>query len=659
MNKSSYRPDIDGLRGIAVLSVVIYHFNIAPLTAGFVGVDIFFVISGYLITGIIKNEIERGNFTFTRFYERRIRRIFPALFGMLLAVLAVGALLLLPYDLRRLGGATIATLFMGSNVLFWRQSGYFDSTSDYNPLLHTWSLAVEEQFYIGFPILLVLVHRFAPRTLKPVLIGSMLISFALCVWVQAVRPTATFFLPPFRAWELLLGSIIAIGVVPAISNRILRETAAMVALVVLLGSLIYIEKGSSFPGWQAAFPALSTAALLHIGGQGHAIVHRALSWRPLVLVGMISYSLYLWHWPLLVYARYSRGMEPLPTIFAWGLAAVAILIAWASYRWIETPFRHQKDAVSNSPKPVFLAAAGAMTMIGCLGILVTFDQGWQRRFPYDVVQLDSARSPFIPYRACEGVALSSSKAECIVGSKNVSAQILLWGDSHAIAWAPAFEQFSKNSRARGHIAVRSACPPLLGVKNPVSYGCNKLNWDVMYWIKKERPDQVYLVASWLSYSQPDGQYSLIDDNGNYGNALVFGSALRRTIESIRPYVRQIILVGPTPGAPGDVVFKLAMSKSDMRPLPPPNRTTQFRRDSENFWREANPYSEDQKVVLVDPAPWFCDTISCRYQGDGGELLYRDGGHLSIAGADYVARHFQKHLLFAVLAENEAQALVTK
>jgi peptidoglycan/LPS O-acetylase OafA/YrhL len=230
MNKSNYRPDIDGLRAIAVLSVVLYHFNIVQLKGGFVGVDIFFVISGYLITGIINNEIERGNFTFAGFYERRVRRIFPALFGMLLAVLAVGAWLLLPHDLEPLGNATIATLLFGSNVLFWRQSGYFDTTSDFNPLLHTWSLAVEEQFYIGFPMLLLLVHRFAPRALKPVLIGCMFISFALCVWVQAIRPTATFFLLPFRAWELLLGSILAIGAVPAISNRLLRETVAMLRL---------------------------------------------------------------------------------------------------------------------------------------------------------------------------------------------------------------------------------------------------------------------------------------------------------------------------------------------------------------------------------------------------------------------------------------------
>ncbi|ULQ46706.1 acyltransferase [Flagellatimonas centrodinii] len=211
----SYRPDIDGLRAIAVLGVVLYHFGLGPVHGGFVGVDVFFVISGYLITSIIQREVSLGQFTFTGFYERRVRRIFPALFAVLFVTLIAGVLLLLPSDLVRLGYSTLATLFFVSNVLFWRETGYFNTASEYNPLLHTWSLAVEEQFYIGLPILLLLVHRVAPRTLKPVLVAGVLGSLALCVLMQADHPSATFFLSPSRAWELLLGSLLAVGILPS------------------------------------------------------------------------------------------------------------------------------------------------------------------------------------------------------------------------------------------------------------------------------------------------------------------------------------------------------------------------------------------------------------------------------------------------------------
>ncbi|HET9048727.1 MAG TPA: acyltransferase, partial [Chiayiivirga sp.] len=233
MSTLAYRSDIDGLRAIAVLAVVLYHYGIGPIHGGFVGVDIFFVISGYLITGIIHKEIGEGRFTFAAFYERRIRRIFPALFMVLAATLAVGCWLLLPSDLLRLGNAALATLVFGSNVLFWRQSGYFDTSAEYNPLLHTWSLAVEEQFYIGLPILLILLQRFAKGQMRPVLIAGAVLSFALCVGMQSSRPAATFFLSPFRAWELLLGGWLAVGSVPLIRSSRIRVLVSVAALALL------------------------------------------------------------------------------------------------------------------------------------------------------------------------------------------------------------------------------------------------------------------------------------------------------------------------------------------------------------------------------------------------------------------------------------------
>ena len=455
-----YRPDIDGLRAIAVLAVVLYHYGIGALPGGFVGVDIFFVISGYLITGIIQKEIERGVFTFSGFYERRIRRIFPALFAMLLATLFVGAWVLLPSDLVRLGNGTLATLLFASNVLFWRQSGYFDTGSEYNPLLHTWSLAVEEQFYIGLPILLILLHRYAKGWLKPTLVVCTIVSFELCVWIQGLRPSATFFLSPFRAWELLLGGWLAVGVVPAIQGARMRLVVSAVALLLLLCSLWWIKAGPAFPGWQAALPVLATAALLHAGAHGSSAVQRLLSLRPLVFVGLISYSLYLWHWPLAVFVRYRNAMAPLAPGEGWELLLVAVLLASASYRWVETPFRHRKSStVSARPVRLFAAAAGAMAALATVSLIVKLDRGWQQRFSAEVVALDQARQPEIPYKECDKRTPVIDSTACRIGDEHEPPTVLLWGDSHALAWAPAIDKVLRSRRAGGTLALHSACPP--------------------------------------------------------------------------------------------------------------------------------------------------------------------------------------------------------
>src|SRR5688572_4392252 len=246
-HKVAYRPDIDGLRAIAVLAVVFYHLNLSDggswLRGGFVGVDIFFVISGFLITGIVQGEIEQGRFTILGFYERRVRRLFPALVVVLVASSLVGALWLLPSDFALLGKSVTATLLFVSNVFFWRISGYFNADSALNPLLHTWSLAVEEQFYIGWPLLLLLMFRYRPRLARPVVLVLGALSFLACVAVTPLRPSATFYLLPFRAWELSLGAALALGAVPAITSQRLREVVAVLGLALLVAGLCMVQPG--------------------------------------------------------------------------------------------------------------------------------------------------------------------------------------------------------------------------------------------------------------------------------------------------------------------------------------------------------------------------------------------------------------------------------
>lgn len=637
---AEYRPDIDGLRAIAVLSVVMFHYGITSLRGGFVGVDIFFVISGYLITGLINRELVEQRFSFMNFYERRIRRIIPALIAMLVPTLVAGAWLLLPSDLERLGSAAIATLLFGANFLFWRQSGYFDSASEYNPLLHTWSLAIEEQFYIFFPILLILLHRFFKGRLKAALVGCAIGSFVLCAWVQALRPTATFFLAPFRAWELLVGSLLAVGIFPVVTHRLKREVLSVFSLLALLGSLLWIEAGPEFPGWQAAIPVLATAMLLHTGVGGATVVNNLLSIRPLGFIGKISYSLYLLHWPIVVYARYLNAMEPLPRHISWTLMGAAILLAFASYKWVESPFRRKKAERKIAFTRNLFTATSLVLFVGIgFSLILKIDDGFRSRFSKEVVSYDDVRRELIAFKKCEGRVPGSGYRECTLGEENATERDLLWGDSHALAWAPAIDGLAKVHGSKVELALHSACPPLMGVKNPVSFDCFRFNNNVLEYIKSSNIHTVYLIASWRSYSVPNGQYLISDEYGAEGNATVFPLAINRTIDFLQNHVRRIILIGPTPGAPSDAPFRLAMAKYRNGKIPEGITVQEFQEESSYFWKSVRRPSPN--FLAVDPSKWFCDKDYCKYFDNEFGLLYRDGGHLSSNGAKFVGKNFSE------------------
>lgn len=631
-----YRPDIDGLRAIAVLAVVLYHYGIGGLRGGFVGVDVFFVISGYLITGIIHSEMERGEFTLARFYERRARRIFPALFAMLLATMVAGWWLLLPSDFAWLGKASMATVLFVSNVLYMLNSGYFDSSSDFNPLLHTWSLGVEEQFYLGLPLLLLLVRRFWAGGLGRVLAVCALISFVACVVGQPKVAKAVFFLSPFRAWELLLGALLGIGGIPAIRNEMARNGMALLALVALLGAVVFMEEGVDFPGWKAAIPVLATALLLHVGASGGSRINAVLAWKPLVFIGLISYSLYLWHWPLLVLVKYRQGMTPLEPWVAVVLLGVALCLAIASYRWVEQPLRHRRVGAGRpSHVPVFAISGAAAVLLVLMGWWVMSKQGLPERVPPAVLALDQARSPVIPYKECDGKAVSMERVACRIGAKGDSGLTLIWGDSWAMAWAPALDRVLKHEGRPGVLAIRSACAPLPGVNNRKSPTCLERNAQVLEWIRQNRPEKIYLIASWAAWTDAEGGYPLEDASGQQRNDLIFSAAYPRTLQTIKPYVKEIVVVGLTPGAPSALPYRLAMSKWSASPPPPLISREESDEKASGFWHVARQHVTG--VEMIDPAPWFCGETACRYL-DGDALLYRDGHHLSVAGADFVARH---------------------
>jgi peptidoglycan/LPS O-acetylase OafA/YrhL len=647
----TYRSDIDGLRAIAVLAVVLYHYGVPGISGGFVGVDVFYVISGFLITGLIQSEIESGRFTFTGFYDRRIRRIFPALFVVLASTFAAGAYILLPTDLVLLGKSTISTLLFSSNIFFWRTSGYFDGSSELNPLLHTWSLAVEEQFYIGLPVLLILIYRYTASSLKPVLILLITASFAICLWQQSIRPSASFYLTPFRAWELLLGSYLAVGGLEKIKQPLARELLALLGLGILIIGITMIKAGPGFPGWLALLPVIGTALLLHAMGSGNTQVGNLLSSAPFVFVGLISYSLYLWHWPVLVFIKYTQGAN---ISVIWKIAGILISLALAtlSYRFIEQPFRINR--ILFPWKKLALLAFVSTFLLMCVGTSFILGKGFEGRFPSAVVKLDAERRPTIPFVQCEGKSNLSNiySDKCILGDDSKPFDIAVWGDSHALAWAPGLDlTFSRAGRS-GILFFHSGCPPLSGVSNPASPSCSDWNTRILQSITlNSQIKTVVLMASWFNYSNESGAYSLRDASGRSGNEAVFSPALYSTVRALLDGGLTVWIVGPLPYAPVDAPFSLAMNKIRPGHLPPDVAYDRIRSDARNFFDAVDALRDVNGLLISNPLKWLCSETTCRYQTDGMPI-YRDAWHLSSNGSRMLANRLTEEFEKLVIIEKQ-------
>ncbi|MEH6607766.1 MAG: acyltransferase family protein [Halioglobus sp.] len=363
----TYRPDIDGLRAVAVTLVLLWHLDVEWLTGGFVGVDVFFVISGYLITGLIINEINNtGGFSLSGFYLRRLRRLYPALLATLGVSFVAGVILLSPSDLQRFSGALLAAVFSLSNFYFWRESGYFDLSADAKPLLHTWSLGVEEQFYLLWPWLLLLLALPKPKWATP--IGLLAIGSASLFAIQYVSPEAAFFLTPFRAFEFVIGGLLVW--VPRAGNKLkpATELTLLLGITMILVAASRFNGNTNFPGINALLPCLGAALVIWAGNPSY--LGRILSNRLFVAIGVISYSMYLIHWPLITFWKYYTLAE-LTVTNKVALAVGTIALAVASYRWIEIPFRQQTKGTGSNSR--FLLAI----VIASVAIFIPASHAWK------------------------------------------------------------------------------------------------------------------------------------------------------------------------------------------------------------------------------------------------------------------------------------------
>ena len=633
-----YRLDIDGLRGISVLAVVLFHARVPGFDGGYVGVDIFFVISGFLITSIILDQAEKGS-GMIAFYERRIRRLFPALFSVLFVCSAISAYVLLPDELDRFGQSVVATTMFVPNLFFWRQSGYFAPISENAPLLHLWSLGVEEQFYLLYPATLVIITRFAEKYAAMIVAALACSSFVLSVWAVEHHPSAAFYLAPTRAWELLLGALIAMGAVPRIRNGFLNEASTILGFLLIGWSVTNLSGESAFPGLNALAPCAGAAIIIHAGITRQTTIAKMLSLKPVVFVGLMSYSLYLWHWPLLALSRrYAiRSLDSIETAI---LIFVAFLISAFSWKFIEQPFR--KPAGVWRRRIIFKAAAGIAIVTITFGTAFSVFDGFPQRVSPAVRQFERGSEDSNPDREqCHQISPARIRAGHLCRLGNWSSRepdYIVWGDSHADAMMPAFKTLVEENGSAGLFASSTSCPPLVGVKikgRGEVENCKNFNDEMLAFIDQHESAAVILVAYW-SFYRDSGLLSVDRSTGSKeGNESVFAAGLDRTLRSLSSTDRKIWLVQQVPVANFDPPSALAMAERkginrNFLRLSADSQRANTREVNEIFSRAL----QRHRYSLVNPQDILCDRLGCDIEYDG-RPLYRDYHHLSTFGAHYI------------------------
>lgn len=653
-----YRPDIDGLRAIAIVPVILFHYGFSVFSGGYVGVDVFFVISGYLITKVILDDISAGKFSITNFYERRIRRILPALCAVVLATAMAAWWLLTSREMVRFGTEVLHSSIFSTNFLFFRKGGYFEDTSNMRLLLHTWSLSVEEQFYIFMPLLMFWGMRLFRARLPIVLAAMMAASWLYSAYAVYHFPSSAFYLLPSRAWELLCGSLLAMGVVPKIGRRWGRELVSTAGLAMIAVAVFGFSNATPFPGAAATLPCLGTVALISSANFIRpTLMQTILSLRPLMWTGRISYSLYLWHWPLLALAKFYLLRDPNPAE-TYALIAATLVLSIATYFLVEQPFR--KKQIMAGRRRLFAAAAIALMAMGGFGAAAEKSHGFPQRMNDQALRYEEMTGNRDPRDdACMNLPADKIRAgqACSFGTPgNGAPDFVVWGDSHGGALMPAFEALSAQYGVWGLMFSRADCPPLLGVTVSQSQipdaVCTDVNDAAIAMIKSHSIRTVFLVARWALYAEgypsigvDAGQSPIfLSDSGraartNDENKPIFAAGLTRTLEQLQAAGISVYAVEDAPEALVDVPNALAtdamLGRSDL-PLEPDWQFTQLRQSWVNhLFADAQ---ARHRLSIVPIPDLLCDTQRCMIERDG-VALYGDNHHLSVAGALYVKPEF--------------------
>jgi peptidoglycan/LPS O-acetylase OafA/YrhL len=649
--RSSFRADIEGLRAVAVLAVVGYHFGVTGLQGGFVGVDIFFVISGYLISGLLVTELNKtGRIDLLRFYGRRARRLLPAAFLVTLTTLICGAFILSPLEQQSMARAAIASSLYLSNFWFLRQTfDYFSPESALNPFLHTWSLSVEEQFYIFWPALLMLAARARnnPRLLAITMAAATLISFVLCLWFTRMKQPWAFYASPLRAWEFGLGGLAS---VTPVAGWIRASSPAIgwLGVLLLLFSCIAINDASGFPGAIALLPAGATTCILISGVSGNPRGPAALlNIKPFQWIGTLSYSIYLWHWPIIVYATIIE-----PFLSLWGrliCAGLTLACAAASYQLLEQPIRWNRWLSSLAVRSVGLGAAltlaGTFTAIGTATFAKRFAMSPNQRMISEVtsqmpIASNSGRGCLIGFTDSEPTA-------CAFGAATPVRTVVLFGDSHADQWSTPLVSLADQENWRVVTYLKASC----SVADILVYNMrlHRFTQECPEWRAKALAEIVHLRADMVVITQFSSSYirGPLSNLGEHAVDLAtWSEGLRRSLHTLHAAGIPVILLrdSPTPGRD----MRYCLARADWHGLPTSICETprSFGLDALVTKTELDAAASVPGVHFIDMSSEFCNPTTCPPIREG-TIVYRDANHLT---ADYAAHLLEplRHTLLPII-----------
>jgi peptidoglycan/LPS O-acetylase OafA/YrhL len=652
---------IDGLRAIAVLPVIFFHFGLAGFSGGYVGVDVFFVISGFLITGLIIDQKERHAFSLLHFYERRARRILPALFFTCLLTTAAAWFLFMPQDFRDYAKSLKGLAFFASNFVFARETGYFANTALVMPLLHTWSLAVEEQFYLIFPLILGIAFYFRKKhasALPTTIYLIFSISFALSVAFISTAPERTFYLLPSRAWELLAGSIISLHLRMKPMPAWAAEGASFIGVILLIASVTLYGYNTPFPGYAALLPIAAAVLIIWSNTQHSTRVGRILSGKILSGTGLISYGLYLYHWPINIFTRYylERPLNAPEVIVA---CLATFLLAVPSYLFVERPIR--ASVFLKSRPSVFYFSICGLALMAAIGIAGIRTNGFPSRFNGAALQyamdVYSAPPADAIHGGCDPVAPEHLNAEtvCKVGDirKAFAPSFLVWGDSHAEALSPAVRALAQAHGVSGWQVTYDGCPSLIGTRRTdtrIKFSCYDVGNSVLRLVRDNHIKNILLISRWdmhalggehgsiEEYRTPTISFSLPDKRVLTGLE-AFAASLDQTIQQLQAMGVNIWIVKQVPPYLEDIASGLAKSVylgRDQKKLERPYEDIISRRAPIDsiFLQEGN-----DSISYIDPLEQFCPGKTTCQISYGGHALYRDNNHLTVYGALW-----SKHML---------------
>ncbi|AQZ53568.1 acyltransferase family protein [Martelella mediterranea] len=651
-----YRREIDGLRAVAVLPVIIYHAGFDLFPAGFLGVDVFFVISGYLITLIISQEVSEGRFSVIDFYERRARRILPALFAMLAVTTIASWLILYPSDFKRYGESLFATAAFLSNVYFFITSDYFSPATELMPLIHTWSLAVEEQFYIFFPLLLLLLARFRAGVTLAVVFTLTVLSLGLAQFLIGKDGSATFYLLPTRAWELGCGALCALWSRKPARPR--SNFATTVGLAMIIISMTLFETSVPTPSIWTTVPVLGTTLVIFFGSES-GVAGRLLSARPTVAIGLLSYSAYLWHQPLMALTRQQMGIEP-PWPVMLFLSILTFALAYLSWRFIEQPFRRRQYGPLPSRQSIFAASATGLIICLSLGLFLHFAKGLPGRMNAETAAiLSAARDSSPKTRTClVKIDTKSTLPElapdaCLWPSKTTQNKglIVIVGDSHANAFAGSLSELLPEAGYDFRQVTVVGCAPFVGfhIERP-KRDCHAANLAIENIVRAMHPERIILAWRGTNmYAEPfdngeggvdmdaDGEMALDTEfypdlataDRKYQAVEIFRRGIDRWAES-----SPLILVGPVPEAAWKVPQTYAWFRKTKNAHQLSTDRSHFEARNDRTLELLGELAAEKKADVVFPHDYLCNAERC-FNARDEEVYYTDDDHLSMVGAGLI------------------------